>query len=205
MLTLYYAPGSCSFASYIALEETAADFETVRLDFRDNQQQSPDYLEVNPKGRVPALVTDKGILSETPAILTYLAHAFPEKQLLPFNDPFAIGKVQSLNAYICATLHVAHAHRFRGHRWADDEAAIKEMSRKAPEVVEECFVMLERDLFEGPFAIGDAFTISDPYLYTVSTWMEFDEVDLNKVPRLVEYRERMKERPAFKRAIAGHV
>lgn len=65
--------------------------------------------------------------------------------------------------------------------------------------------MLEQELYEGPFAIGETFSISDPYLYTVSTWMEFDQVDLAKVPRLVEYRNRMAERPAVQRATAGHV
>ena len=205
MLQLYYAPGSCSFASYIALEEAGADFEAIRLDFRSEEQRAPDYLKINPKGRVPALVTDQGIITETPAILTYIAHAFPDKNLAPFGDAFSLGKMQELNAYICATLHVAHAHRFRGSRWADDAAAIEEMSRKAPEVVEQCFVMLEEELFEGPYAIGDTFTISDPYLYNVACWMEFDQVDLTKVPRLVEYRERMIARPAFERATAGHI
>lgn len=205
MLKLYYAPGSCSFASFIALEEAGADFEAIRLDFKSNDQQDPAYLKVNPKGRVPALATDQGILTETPAILTYIAHAFPEKKLAPFDDAFALGKLQAINAFVCATLHVAHAHRFRGYRWADDEAAIKEMARKAPEVIEDCFVMLEQELYEGPFAIGETFSISDPYLYTVSTWMEFDQVDLAKVPRLVEYRNRMAERPAVQRATAGHV
>lgn len=87
MLKLYYAPGSCSFASFIALEEAGADFEAIRLDFKSNDQQDPAYLKVNPKGRVPALATDQGILTETPAILTYIAHAFPEKKLAPLMTP----------------------------------------------------------------------------------------------------------------------
>ena len=68
---LYYAPGTCALASHIALEEAGAAYTTERLDFKSNQQNSPEYLKVNPKGRVPALVTDRGVLTETPAMLAY--------------------------------------------------------------------------------------------------------------------------------------
>ena len=77
---LYYAPGTCALASHIALEEAGADYSAVRLDFKSNQQQSPEYLKVNPKGRVPALVTDKGVLTETPAILAYHGADVSESQ-----------------------------------------------------------------------------------------------------------------------------
>ena len=69
MLKLYYAPGTCALASHIALIDAGAAFEAVRIDFTKQQQQSPDYLTINPKGRVPALVTAQGVITETPAIL----------------------------------------------------------------------------------------------------------------------------------------
>lgn len=201
MLKLFFAPGSCSLASHIALEEVGADYEAIRVDFRSGEQTRPDYLAINPKGRVPALVTDEGIITENPAILAYVAAAFPDTAFAPIDDPFALAKVASLNAYISSTVHVAHAHRFRGNRWADDKDAIAEMSRKAPEVVANSFQMIEDELFTGPWATGDTYTVADPYLYTVATWMEFDSVDLAKVPRLVEFRERMNNRPAVQRAL----
>lgn len=203
MLKLFYAPGSCSLATHIALEEVGADYEAMRVDFRSAEQTKPDYLAINPNGRVPALVTEQGTLTENPAILLYLAAAFPEADLAPFDDPFRLGKIASLNAYLSCTLHVAHAHRFRGYRWADDEAAIKEMARKSLEVVETCFVHVEKNMFEGPFAVGNTYTIADCYLFNFTTWMEADEVDLAKVPKLFEYRERLKERPAIRRALAA--
>lgn len=201
MLKLFYAPGSCSLATHIALEEVGADYEAVRIDFRSAEQTKPEYLAINPNGRVPALATDEGILTENPAILLYIAASYPEANLAPFDDPFRLGKIQSLNAYLSCTLHVAHAHRFRGYRWADDEAAIKEMARKSLEVVENCFVHVEENMFEGPFAVGDTYTIADCYLFNFTTWMEGDEVDLAKVPKLLEYRERLKDRPAIQRAL----
>ena len=123
MLTLFYAHNTCSLASHIALEDSGAAFEAKRLNFADNEQRKPEYLKINPKSRVPALVTDQGILTETPAILFYIAQIFPKANLAPLNDPFRLGQIQSFNSYLCSTVHVAHAHRIRGYRWSDDEAA----------------------------------------------------------------------------------
>ena len=76
MFKLYYAPGTCALASHIALEEAGASYAAERLDFKNSQQTTPQYLAINPKGRVPALVTDRGTLTETPAILAYIAQSF---------------------------------------------------------------------------------------------------------------------------------
>src|ERR1044071_5364969 len=108
MLKLFYAVGSCALASHIALEEAGAEYETVRLDFANGDQRKPDYLKINPKGRVPALVTDSGILTETPAILAYVAQVFPKAGLAPLADPFAFARVQSFNSYLCSTRSEEH-------------------------------------------------------------------------------------------------
>ena len=127
-------------------------YSSVRIDFSIDEQRSPDYLRINPKGRVPALVTDRGILTETPAMLVFIAQSFPQAQLAPLDDPYAFAKVQEFNLYLCATLHVAHAHRMRGHRWADDPAAIAEMQRKVPESVGACYDLIEREMLR---TVGD--------------------------------------------------
>src|SRR5438445_9145235 len=93
MLKLYYAPGTCALASHIALEEVGATYTTERLDFKANQQNSPEYLKINPKGRVPAMVTDRGVLTETPAMLAFIAQSFPKAKLAPLDDPFAFAQV----------------------------------------------------------------------------------------------------------------
>jgi glutathione S-transferase len=102
------------------------------VDFRQDAQRTPDYLAINPKSRVPALATARGVITEAPAILTYIAHAFPAAKLAPFDDPFAFAQVQAFNTYLCAWVHPAAAHKHRGYRWADDPAAIADMRRKAP-------------------------------------------------------------------------
>jgi glutathione S-transferase len=202
MLTFYYTPHTCALASHIAFLEAGAALETVRIDFATSQQRSPDYLRINPKGRVPALVTERGILTETPAILAFIAQSFPSARLAPLDDPFGFARVQAFNAYLCATVHVAHSHRMRGTRWADDAAAIAAMQRKAPQAVSECFELIERDMFAGPWVMGDSYTICDPYLFTLAQWWEADGVDPARLPKLRDHRSRMAARPAVQRALA---
>jgi glutathione S-transferase len=203
MLTLYYAPHTCALASHIALEEAGARYETVRIDFRREEQRGPQYLKINPKGRVPALVTDRGILTETPALLAFIAQSFPEGGLAPLDDPFALAEVQAFNSYLCSTVHIAHAHRMRGYRWADDAAAIEAMKRKVPQSVAEGFGLIEREMLPGPWIMGERYTICDPYLFTLAQWLEADGVDVATLPRVRDHRDRMRDRPAVQRALAA--
>ena len=201
-MKLYFSNGSCSLASHIALEEAGAAYTTVRVDFAINEQRRPEYLAVNPKGRVPALVTDSGTLTETPAILAFIAQSFPKAGLAPFDEPFAFAQVQAFNSYLCSTVHVAHAHRMRGNRWADDPAAIAEMKRKVPESVGAAYHLIEHDMLKGRWVMGETYSICDPYLFTLSEWLEGDGVDLSRLPKVVAHRNRMFERAAVREAIA---
>jgi glutathione S-transferase len=151
---------------------------------------------------VPALVTDRGILTETPAMLAFVAQSFPAAGLAPFDDAFAFAEVQAFNSYLCSTLHVAHSHRMRGHRWADDEAAIAAMQRKVPQSVGACYELIERDMLKGPWVMGERYTICDPYLFTLAQWLEQDGVDPYRIPRVVDHRRRVSERAAVRKAIA---
>ena len=202
MLKLYYAPGTCALASQIALEETGARYTTERLDFKNNQQNSPEYLAINPKGRVPALVTDRGILTETPAMLAFIAQSFPQAKLAPSEDPYAFAQVQAFNSYLCSTVHVAHAHKGRGYRWATEESSFADMKRMIPKSVGACFALIERDMLRGPWVMGETYTICDPYLFTIAGWLEGDSVDLATLPKVAAHRKRMSERPAVQKVLA---
>jgi glutathione S-transferase len=203
MLKLYYAPNSCALASHIALETAGAKYEAVRLDFKANQQRSPEYLKVNPKGRVPALVTDRGTLTETPAILFFIAQSNPQAGIAPLDDPFALGEVQAFNSYLCSSVHVAHAHLRRGYRWADEESSFADMRRKVPQTVGECFQVIEREYFRGPWVMGSRYGICDMYLFTLAQWLEGDGVDINKTPKIADHRRRVGELPAVRKAVAA--
>lgn len=201
-MKFFYSPGSCALATMIAMEEAGMAYQPVRIDFASTQQRSPDYLAINPKGRVPALVTDRGVLTETPALLAFVAQSVPQAGLAPIYDPFAFAEVQAFNSYLCSTVHIAHAHGRRGYRWADDPAAIEAMKRKVPQSVGECFQLIETDMLRGPWVMGERYTICDSYLFTIAQWLEADSVDPASLPRVSDHRRRVAARPAVERALA---
>lgn len=202
MLTLFQAPDSCARAAHIALEEVGAAYDTVRMSLKNGDQRKPEYLAINPKGRVPTLRTEHGVLTETAAILTYIAETYPGSPLRLPDDAFARAAIQSFNLYIASTLHVAHAHKLRGNRWADDPAAIEDMRRKVPETVAACFALIESTLFRGPWVMGERFTIADPYLFVFAEWMEGDGVDPTRFPKVLDHRGRMLARASVQKVNA---
>ena len=202
MLTFYYAPRTCALATHIALEEAGAEYKAVRLDFSKGEQQGAAFLKINPKGRVPALVTDKGILTENPALLLYVAQTHPAANLAP-TDPFALAELQAFTSYLCSTVHPFHAHKLRGARWADDPAAIEAMKAKVPQNMSNAFTLIEQDYFKGPWVMGAQYTVADSYLFTIANWLEGDGVDSRDFPKVLEHRRRMHERPAVQKVLAA--
>lgn len=200
--TYYTAPGTCALATHIALHEAGANFEVVKLDFGAQQQQSAEYLAINPKGRVPALRTPQGVLTETPALLAFIAQRFPEATLAPLDDAFAFARMQEFNSYLASTVHVAHAHKRRGARWADDAAAIEAMRLKVPQTMTACAKMLEAQLGAGPWVLGERYSVADGYLFTLTGWLEGDGVDMASFPALQAHHERVARRTAVQRALA---
>jgi glutathione S-transferase len=201
MLKLYYSPGSCALASHIALEESGIAYTAELVSLKDGQQTKPAYLAINPKGRVPALVTDRGVLTENPAILTFVAQSAPQAKLLP-EDPFAYAQAQSFNSYLCSTVHINHAHKMRGSRWATEESSFADMKRKIPETMAASFGLIEREMLKGPWVMGEQFTVCDGYLFTLGLWLEGDGVDLAKLPKIAAHRKRILERPAVAKVVA---
>lgn len=146
MFTFYYARGTCSLASHIALEQAGADYEALRIDFS--------------------------------------------------------AQMQSFNSYLCSTVHVAHSHRMRGYRWADDPAAIEAMQRKVPQSVGECFHLIEREMLAVPWVLGEQYTVCDMYLFTLSQWLEADGVEIDRLPKVADHRRRMAEDPVVAKVLA---
>jgi len=202
MLKLYTHLGTIGLACEIALEEAGAPYEVQRLNFAENEQRQPAYLAINPKSRVPSLETDQGVITEAPAIMSYIARTHPAVRLLPEGDAFALAQAESLMAYLCAWVHPAAAHRHRGYRWADDPAAIADMRRKAPEVFGEAMHLIDETLFKGPWALGEAFSVCDPYLYVLTSWLPRDTLDMADFPRLADHYARMDARPAVQTVLA---
>ena len=202
LLQLYYAPNSCALASHRALELSGLAYEAKRVDFAKNEQRSPEFLALNPKGRVPALLTERGVLTETPAILVYICQARPEAQLAPLHDAFAFAQLQSFNSYLCSTVHVAHAHRYRGHRWADSAEAIEAMKQKVPQNMRDCFRLIEQDYLKGPWVLGEQLSVCDLYLFTIGRWLPGDEVDINEFPSVAAHAARVQQLEGVQRVLA---
>lgn len=185
-LTLHYAPGTVAAAVALAAHEMKIPLELVRVDFASGAQMQPAYLAVNPKGRVPALVTPQGVLTEAGAILDYLARLNPDAGMVP-RDAFEAAKMRSVMYYLASTMHVNHAHKMRGFRWADLETSFVDMAAKVPETMAACCAYLEADVVQGPFVLGDAISLADPYLYVVCTWLKGDGVEIAEYPKLAAF------------------
>ena len=201
--TLYYAPNTCALASHIAFEEAAAEVTYMRLDLARGENLTPAYLKMNPKGRVPLVVTERGNLTESPAILAWIAQTWPQANLAPLNDPWALAQVNSFNNYLSGTVHgLAFAGVFRSARFADGEAAQAAIKAKALQSVKEAFDLIEGKLSTDGWVHGKAYTTSDAYLAVLFGWLAFIGQDLGPFPKLAAHAARVQARPAVQRAVA---
>ena len=196
-MKLHYAPRTISVAVVIALHEAGLKFELQKLDFAAAEQTGAAYRGINPKGRVPALETADGILTETGAILDYIGAIAPGAGLVPA-DPFAAARMRAVMYYLASTMHVNHAHKMRGSRWADRQSSFDDMAAKVPQTMTDSARYVEEHCLAGPLVMGAAPTLADPYLYVVSGWLEGDGVDLGPFPRIRAFREAMEARASVR-------
>src|SRR5205085_8645046 len=123
-------------------------------------------------------------------------------KLAPLEDAYAFAQVQSFNSYLCSTVHTNHAHKMRGARWATEESSFADMKRMIPKTVGASFALIERDMLKGPWVMGDTYTICDPYLFTLTGWLEGDSVDISTLPKVADHHKRMSVRPAVQKVLA---
>ncbi len=202
MLKLFHAPNACSLAAHIALNEASADYEAILVDTKGGEQRTPEYLAINPKGKVPALATDRGMLTEVPVILGYIGRAFPATAMVP-TDQFEFYQMQSFNSYLASTIHIAFAHLFRPERYGDSDAAKADMRAKVPSNLKTHFQIIEDQLADGrPWIHGPAYSVSDAYLYVFTRWLEREGAGGSAhFPHLRAHRDRMQARPAVQKTL----
>jgi glutathione S-transferase len=201
-MKLYFSPGSCALSVHIALEEANAEYEAVRVHFDKEEQRSPEYLKMNPLGRVPVLVTQEGVLTEAPAILQYVAATHPQARLAP-TDPFGLAQMNSFNAFLSSSVHTSWAHRSRPYRYTDEEAARPAIVEKGLQAFQDQLGMIESGKLRGPWAMGEQFTVADGYLYTMVRWLKASGADLAPFPRLLAHFDRAGERAGVRRALTA--
>ncbi|SFS90933.1 glutathione S-transferase [Sulfitobacter marinus] len=198
MLTLYYAPGTISIAVALTLEEAGLPYEAVKVDFKSAEQTLPDYLAINAKGRVPALVLSDGtVLTETGALLEYIADVAPSAGLIPTDSTLA-AHMRSAMYYLASTMHVAHAHKMRGSRWASQKSSFDDMTAMVPQTMAACASYVETHLLRGDSVLGQNFSIADPYLFVVCTWLEGDGVRIADYPKIQNFMTKMEGRQSVK-------
>lgn len=203
-LTLYYAPGACSLAPHILLEETGLPYEPVLVDTKAGRQYEPDYLRINPKARVPALAAGEWVLTENPAILCMIAQLAPEAGLWPA-DLRAQARVMEWLAWLASTVHVAYAHIRRSERYVTTAAGTEDLRAKGLETCRKLWNDIESRLGDRPWALGEQYSPVDPYLMVFWTWgrgpvLGFDMA--RDLPRWTALARRMAARPAVARAFA---
>ncbi|WP_211569035.1 glutathione S-transferase family protein [Marinovum algicola] len=207
-MKLYYSKLSSSMAVHLLLEEIGRPYTAVAMDLKAKDQFHPEFLSVNPKGRVPALVIERGagktvVLTEVPAILAYLAQVHEDQSIAP-SEVLDFAVAQSFNMYLAATVHIAHAHRLRGARWSDSPDCQHSMAAKVADNMADCMAFIEQHYLKGPWVLGQNYSICDPYLFTVSQWLAGDGVDLNMFPAIRAHTEEMLKRPAVRRIVPLH-
>ena len=200
-MRLYYAPNTISVAVAITLYEAGLAYDPVLVNFKDTEQNKPAYLALNPKGRVPTLDADGALLTETGAILEYIAAIAPEAKLVP-DDRLEAAHVRSVMYYLASTMHVNHAHRLRGSRWADRAESHADMTAKVPETMAQSARFVEHSCLRGDYVLGDRFSIADPYLFVVCNWLEGDGVMPSDFPAIAAFLEHMRKRSSVRNAIS---
>ena len=189
-MRLFYAPGTISIAVAITLYETGLPFDLVPVNFKEGEQTKAPFLTLNPKGRVPALETKGVYLTETGALLDYIASLAPQAGLVP-SDPLDAAHMRGVMYFLASTMHVNHAHRVRGSRWAERPESHADMKTRVAGNMAENARYVASHCLRGDYVVGAEFSLADPYLFVVCSWLEGDGVDMATIPRLSAYLEHM--------------
>ncbi|MGE5096136.1 MAG: glutathione S-transferase family protein [Betaproteobacteria bacterium] len=200
-IKLYYAPGACSLASHIVLEEVGIPYETQRLNTAAGEQRSPEYLKINPRGRVPALVVDGQVLTENMAIISYLGGGYPKAGLWP-EKTWDQAKLLSMMAWFSNTVHPAYGHYFRAERYADDEAAQQSVKAKGRTMFEDYLKEIDRMLEGRKWLVANQYTVADPYALVFYRWGNRAKLDVRSLENYTALVERVLARPAVKKVMA---
>ncbi|MDB5875442.1 MAG: glutathione S-transferase [Ramlibacter sp.] len=204
-LTLYYSPKACSLASHIALEDSGLPYEAVSVDIRAQENTSPAYLKINPAGAVPALAVDGAVVTESHAILAYIADLAPESGLIPRPGTLARARAHEWMNWISGTVHVTYRSIFRPQVYAGDDpvaaAAVREHAKKK---LAKVLLEVETRLGNAPYALGAQFSVVDAYLFVFYTWSFDDRIqaELPERPRYAALAERVLARPAVRKVLA---
>lgn len=192
-MKLYFSPGTCSMSPQIALSEAGIPVELVKVDLKTKKTAGGgDYLAINPKGYVPALLMDNGeVITEGPAIVQYIADLAPASHLAPANGTLARIRLQEMLNFITSELHKGFSPLFNPQAPAEWKAVVRTTLGTRFDYLSQC-------LANQPYLLGDTFTVADGYLFTVLGWCQWVDINLAKWPVLTAFCARVAERPKVK-------
>ena len=198
MLTLYYAPGACSLAAHVVLEECGEKYEPKRMDLTKGEQKTPEYLKIHPLGRVPALkLDDDAPLAENTAILPYLGKRFG---LWP-TDPLKETRALSVIGFFAASVHPAHAHISRPERYTEDKSAFPGLQAMGRKTFLEYLKQIDA-MYAGREWLSDRYSVLDPYAFVFYVWGVRRELPVSELKNYTALKDRMLQRPAVQRVLA---
>jgi glutathione S-transferase len=204
MMKLYYAPGTCSLAPHIVLAEVGDRFELSRVDLAADQQNSPEYLRINPKGRVPVLTDGDWVLTEAPAILRYIATRHPAAGLWPW-DPREEARCAEWLNWLSSTIQPAFVHVRRAARYASDPRAVEDVAATGKKSAYDLWRMVDEKIGDGPWALGERYSVADALLIVYWVWGRGPVLGFNMAddfPRWSAHARRLAARPAVQKAFA---
>jgi glutathione S-transferase len=195
-MKLYYSPGACSLSPHIVARELGLDLTLEKVDTKTKQTETGrDFLKVNPKGYVPALELASGeVLSEGTAIVQYLADRKPEAKLAPANGTFERARLQEALGYISTELHKTYTPLF-------SPTTPDEVKQERKEYLRKRYDLIEQTLAKQPYLLGDEFTVADAYLFAVTNWAGYVDLDLSQFKALNAFQQRVASRPAAQAAL----
>lgn len=195
-MKLYFSPGACSLSPHIALIESGLPFTTEKVDLRSKTTAcGADYTSINPKGYVPALEMDDGVLlTEGPAIVQYIADKVADKHLAPAAG--SIGRYQMISwlNYIGTEVHKSYSPMF-------DPSASEEIKERARKNLMKRYEYVERMLEGRDYLVGNQFSVADVYLFVVTNWAGMLKFDMSAFPKLNAFQTRIGARPAVQQAL----
>jgi glutathione S-transferase len=200
---LYWSPGACSLAPHIVLEELGAPYQLELVSIAEGKTRTPEYLAINPKGRVPVLVTEEGeVLTELPAICWYLAQQASHPVLFP-HGTLAGARVLEWCNWLSGTVHaMAFGQIWRPQRFLTDESMYPNLQAKGRADVLDHYAGIERRLSDRDWAVGHAYSFADAYLLVFFRWGNRIGIDMgNGYPNWSRHAERVAARPASRRAL----
>jgi glutathione S-transferase len=200
--TLYYSPGACSLAVHIVLEELGAPFSLALVSTSDGSTKAPEYLRLNPKGRVPVLTVGDTVLTEVPAILLYLALSHPAAMLTP-STPEGLARCVEWFNWISSTVHaVAIRQIWRTESFTHDPGQYEHVVAMGHENLNAAFEYIEKRMTDSIWAVGGAYSIVDPYLLVFYRWGNRIGLDMqNRFEAWTCHTRCMLQRPAVGRAL----